>query len=44
MDKEPDFFCCVVANNQPKCEKQCQFCTDWVQDAEEQSKELKKTK
>jgi hypothetical protein len=37
MEKEPDFYCCVVTNNQPKCEKQCQFCIDWVQDAEEQN-------
>ena len=34
--KKEKFFCCVVSNNQPKCKEQCQFCIDWVDDAEEQ--------
>ena len=33
-----EFYCCVVTNGQPKCEQQCQFCIDWVNEADELSK------
>lgn len=30
------FYCCKVDNNESKCDKQCQFCIDWVDEANEQ--------
>ena len=36
IQQSEQFFCCVVENGQPKCKEQCQFCKDWVDDAEEQ--------
>ena len=35
-DNEP-FYCCVTANNEERCEEQCQSCIDWVEDAKEQN-------
>ncbi len=36
IQQSEQFFCCVVENGQEKCKVQCQFCKDWVEDAEEQ--------
>lgn len=36
MAKDTNFYCCVVSNGQEKCTNQCQFCKDWVEDAEDQ--------
>lgn len=35
-NRSEQFFCCVVENGQEKCNVQCHFCKDWVEDAEEQ--------
>jgi len=43
VEQSEQFFCCVVVNGQSKCEKQCQFCKDWVDDVKEQKKQLTTT-
>ena len=35
-DVSKSFYCCKVENKEPKCKKQCQFCIDWVNEANEQ--------
>jgi len=37
LTNEP-FFCCVVENGQAMCKKQCQFCKDWIDEANELQK------